>query len=758
MSVSWTVSAFACVVLAMCVCVCSADGSAPNSLAGSWSSHQGRASFLFESFETKPGSFNISFSMRHGPSNGVATVSGSNIDLTVYIYGGRMQKLVGHPDSNFSYINWTSPTGDKPSTGAQWCRAWTDGCLSPTPPYPKVFTFDNVFGSNMVLQQEPAMAAVYGKFPPGTSPSATATVTVTSDGGESYTVNAVVNKTHIPQGPDNLTLAEELGWVWPGPYQTWKALLKPTKAGGNYTITAKCSGCFQADQYNNATITNVTFGDMWFCSGQSNMWLPVDHSFSRNDTLHAITNENKYHNIRLVAQGSGTSPIKSGYDYSQAWMTALQASAVTGRPAEPAFFKMGASCWYFAQKLTDLLESQGKVVPIGIVDTAIGGQRIEEYMDNATIGVCKNRTAPGKWDGPLFASMVVPFVDMTIKGIVWYQGENNMGAIKGNSIDNIGYGCEQRELVRGWRRIWSSTPGTTAPDAAFGVVTLASSGSEGGPNMGAMRYAQTANYGILPNAAMPNTFLAQAYDLQDIWGPRAGPCYTEWHCCPYDPKTCNATTAKLCQASCAGNDDTPIAMGGIHPRNKKPVGDRLGTAAFNVVYGGKVPMSGPTLSSCSVSGNSLSIKFNETILAGDKVKLNKYNRGRTLSQLQVQTNASNFCVEPLNGPNGKYCPSWAGGPSPPNATVGEGWISLNITSTDGSGVAVDLTPLNGTSPTAVRYAWGIINCCDPDDALLYVTHPCLPSCPISSGSGLPANPFIAQIVGGSCQCVAPQKC
>ena len=44
---------------------------------------------------------------------------------------------------------------------------------------------------------------------------------------------------------------------------------------------------------------------------------------------------------------------------------------------------------------------------------------------------------------------------------------------------------------------------------------LASSGSEGGPNMGAMRYAQTANYGVLPNPSMPNTFVAQVKRRHD---------------------------------------------------------------------------------------------------------------------------------------------------------------------------------------------------------------------------------------------------
>ena len=203
-----------------------------------------------------------------------------------------------------------------------------------------------------------------------------------------------------------------------------------------------------------------------------------------------------------------------------------------------------------------------------------------------------------------------------------------MGAIKGNSIANVGYGCEQRVLVEGWRKIWSTTPGTTDPMAPFGVVTLASSGSEGGPNMGAMRYAQTANYGVLPNAAMPNTFLAQAYDLDDPWGPAAGPCFEPWQCCAYKHITVNMTTCNngtkgnpnLCANACAAAADTPVAMGGIHPRDKKPLGDRMGTAAFNTVYGGSKAFTGPTLAGCRASGNSLVIQFNTTLLRGDKVR------------------------------------------------------------------------------------------------------------------------------------------
>ena len=84
-----------------------------------------------------------------------------------------------------------------------------------------------------------------------------------------------------------------------------------------------------------------------------------------------------------------------------------------------------------------------------------------------------------------------------------------MGGQKGNSIANTGYACAMRQLVYGWRAVWSRVPGTTDPLAPFGVVTLASSGSEGGPDFGTMRIAQTASYGVLPSPELPNTFVAQ---------------------------------------------------------------------------------------------------------------------------------------------------------------------------------------------------------------------------------------------------------
>ena len=370
---------------------------------------------------------------------------------------------------------------------------------------------------------------------------------------------------------------------------------------------------------------------------------------------------------------------------------------------------------------------------------------------------------------------------------------------KGSSGASVGYSCYQQTLVAGWRRVWSQTPGTTDPNAPFGIVTLASSGSEGGPHMGAMRQAQTAGYGVLPGpngSVMENTFVAQAYDLDDPWGPGIGPCYdgwetgshgrtdhTGWHCCPIkgcavNTTKCTPALAKRCEPACASLRNTP-SHGGIHPRSKKQVGYRLGTAAYNTVYGGRKAFTGPTLAGCQTDGKSLTIEFDAPLLRGDTVVVREFPpvmRTGGGSQLYVQTNASLFCMEPqpvLNKTNGavipgaEYCPTWAGGDgktvhyhdprAPPTPRLDSGWVLVNY-SLSGISLEVDLAPLNGSAPTAVRYAWGILDCNDYSDPNLYISHGSNANCPIMSSSQLPANPFMAKITNGKCECIPPQTC
>lgn len=110
-----------------------------------------------------------------------------------------------------------------------------------------------------------------------------------------------------------------------------------------------------------------------------------------------------------------------------------------------------------------------------------------------------------------------PYFDMTVKGWIFYQGENNAGSLHGNSLNHAGYGCLMPALVRAFRAAWSATPGTTNPLAPFGITTLSADDSEGAADMASFRWAQSANFGVVPNDALPNVFLAHAHDLADPW-------------------------------------------------------------------------------------------------------------------------------------------------------------------------------------------------------------------------------------------------
>lgn len=576
---------------------------------------------------------------------------------------------------------------------------------------------------HMVLQQAPAKSAVYGSI---SAPSNTAvSVSITVKGDASYTVDGKVD------GSD------------------WVAYLKPTKAGGNYSVTVDCKGC---DGNASATISDVTFGEVWYCSGQSNMALPLVHTFSRNKSREMLL-AGKHNNIRLHQMDSN---MNSQMDWQHA-----AAAALVPDPRyhnEWIFFDFSATCWYFGEALSDHL---GSDTPIGLIHTAWGGSSVQQWSSNDSLDACSsianvaeepNRFGElGTW-GQFFYDRVMPFAKTTVKGFLWYQGENNMGSLFGNSARNEGYACAVPEMLKAWRAAWSAEPGTTPADAPFGLVTLAPSGSEGHPDMGGMYLAQTGGYGTVPNAAFPNTFMANAFDLGDPWV--YGLC-NKLHCHPMNSSN---PDCKGCEAYDAAMDDTLYYMGPIHPRTKQPLGARLAQGAYGVAYGGDVATSGPVISGCSVKGDKLTISFTnqggETLKVGDN----------PTSALQVLTNESYFCLQTKH--NSDTCLD--DGTGKPKNVTGAGrkydspdtWPMVNISSATASSVVVDISsvgPIFG-----VRYAWmtgfgGQGDCCAHNPP---TKGPCeLASCPLKAApSGLPANPFVARIENGKCKCIAPQVC
>ena len=300
-----------------------------------------------------------------GVVQGTTTANGISVS-----FDGKTQSTATFTP-NCSQLLWNA-SNPYHNFGTMWCRGWQPGCNVIPPPYGRGLQFNGVFGSNMVLQRGPQKSAVYGVIAMGASGSEKPNVTVTVDNnaGKVYTLQTTLNSTTQPFGP-----GWEYPWPWKGPFQTWKALLPPTPAGGNYTIIAECSNCMNLDsEFVRTNITNVTFGDVIYCSGQSNMWLPLFNTFSRNETLRNITQVGKYRNIRIMAGNSGAQGSNYAGSQFNPWMTSLQAANVPSKGNEPLLFQFGAACWYTAQKLSDLLEASNQLVPLGLADTAIGGE------------------------------------------------------------------------------------------------------------------------------------------------------------------------------------------------------------------------------------------------------------------------------------------------------------------------------------------------------------------------------------------------
>jgi len=333
------------------------------------------------------------------------------------------------------------------------------------------------------------------------------------------------------------------------------------------------------------------------------------------------------------------------------------------------------------------------------------------------------------------------------------QGENDCGGVMGNQAEGYGYACALPRMIAKYRQRWSATPGTTRPDVPFGIVTLAAGTSEGNTrNMAAMRWAQTCNFGVLPNAACPNTFVAQAFDISDPW--ESYDCDGQ-HCSLPDPKTgkygpqCADPWTDLSRwdpvmlplAPLIRSDTTPNFMGGIHPRIKPPVGSRLAQAFLNGVRGdGSKAFTGPTISGCAVAADAsaVTVKYDPALLRDEAVAVSPFN-----------TNTSTWGAR--DSLTFMACFSSAGGADCLSDKAEQLWLPCAAAAgADGASVVLTVPPppKAGGVLSALRYAWPLSDdgdtCCP--EALMTSGHmACTPAnCPIKlSKSFLPGNPFVS---------------
>eukprot|EP01060_Flectonema_neradi_P022565 TRINITY_DN30805_c0_g1_i1.p1 TRINITY_DN30805_c0_g1~~TRINITY_DN30805_c0_g1_i1.p1 ORF type:complete len:736 (+),score=147.42 TRINITY_DN30805_c0_g1_i1:123-2330(+) len=556
----------------------------------------------------------------------------------------------------------------------------------------------------------------------------------------------------------------------------WKAVFKNSyPAGGSYTITAS-----NGDQ--TIKLERITFGDVWFCSGQSNMDLPLQHSFSREESTAAIKS-GKYSNIRfyhhgamgqhselrpqfvsssggpLNIEGGGMGPIpgaaytpgSGGFWWNVTHSVSVNASQSTGLPFNP-FDQLSATCYYFAQELTDQMGSES--IPIGLIQSAIGGTQIRQWLDNTTLSEC-SMTNVNEHSSRLYDGMVAPFINTTVTGWLWYQGENDVKGFAGNTKNHSGYGCEQVSLVNSWRKIWGESSSTNAT-APFGIVCLAPDSSEGGgKSLANFRWSQTGNYGVVPNPLLENAFMALAFDLADPWthntrtdsvncshpNPATGKYNPK---CIWDPSSWDQQLQVM--APSVRKNDAPVYMGSIHPRIKLPVGRRLATAAYNLYYGGSGLRASPAISGCSVNGDKININF--SLLGEDTILVRDFD-----------TNIDNWADK--DSASMMVCVGGSVEQCADTDNYFSGWQPAPVTSNGPTSVTVDLSKFNGQSVTAIRYGWPFedLTCC-PFNTQKQGYEPCNPgACPIiTKTAGLPANPFYANIRNSKCSCLAPQLC
>jgi sialate O-acetylesterase len=296
----------------------------------------------------------------------------------------------------------------------------------------------------------------------------------------------------------------------------WKVRLPAQKADGR-AHTLRVQG------KNKIELTDVLIGEVWVGSGQSNMEWSLAGSHGAREAIEAA----KHPHIRLfhVPKVQTKAPAK---DVKAAWK-------VCAPDTVPHF---SAVLYYFGLRLHKELS-----VPVGLINSSWGGSPIEPW------------TVTAKRSGRMYNGMIAPLMPFAVRGVVWYQGESNVG-------NGLAYRDKMEALIAGWRGRWGK-------DLAFYFVQIAP--WDPGPKRG---------YGP---GALPALWEAQVASLKI-------------------PGTGMVVTTDLVDN-----------IKDIHPRNKKDVGNRLALWALAKTYGKKgIVYSGPLYRSMKVEGDRIVLSFAHT--------------------------------------------------------------------------------------------------------------------------------------------------
>ena len=344
-----------------------------------------------------------------------------------------------------------------------------------------------IFADNMVLQQQ-SDAAVWGKAEPG------AKITITTTWSKAKTV--------VNAGEDG----------------KWFARLATPVAGGPYEITF--------NDGDKVTVKNVLIGEVWICSGQSNMEMPMKGFLGQ--PVDGSTD--------LILEAKPATLIRSCNLKKTRTFEPQETCEATWYDHTPeGVAEASATAYFFAKRLYDVLG-----IPVAVINVSWGGTPIEgwmnpellksEFADEINLSNLVNKEWPKKGahqvPGVLYNGMLHSVVPYTAKGFIWYQGCNNRARFEQ-------YKRLQPAFVKMLREEWGNDK-----MPFFTQIAPYKYDNPDKSEAGYMMWAQAQTLELIPNSGM-----ACLHDAGEL--------------------------------AC------------IHPANKKVVGDRLAFQALENDYGVK---------------------------------------------------------------------------------------------------------------------------------------------------------------------------
>lgn len=220
----------------------------------------------------------------------------------------------------------------------------------------------------------------------------------------------------------------------------WRVEFKPLKASDQNRVMTLSSGADKVE------IKDVLVGEVWICSGQSNMEFTIfgDPEVS----VEAVKANDPALRLRTMYKVPAPQPRLNieGSPWKPCTPDNLRTGSVPtpGTPQNRIGFSSVA--YVFGSKLRKELK-----VPVGLIEAAWGGTRIEAWTPKGAVPEVPPGATPGAHQVPsvLYQGMIQPWAGFGIRGAIWYQGESNC-----IQKDGLLYADRMKAMISGWRGEW----------------------------------------------------------------------------------------------------------------------------------------------------------------------------------------------------------------------------------------------------------------------------------------------------------------